>query len=630
MNIKKVLFNNSIMILISSVLISASFTGKVSADTVQNNLSINRLAGANRYETSSIISKYGWSNTSDNVILATGEDFPDSLCAAPLAAKLDAPILLTNKNTLNSPTKNEITRLRPKNVYIIGGQGVVSTAIENEIRKMNINTIRVAGNNRYETSIQVAKLIDNPKEIFVTVGDNFPDSLSVASVAAKKGCPIILTKKDSISIEFMNYLANNSIKKSYIIGGPALISDNVYNQLPNCTRIYGKNRYETNVEIINSFSDVLNVSNVFITTGENFPDALSCSSLAGINSAPIILTNINGEDVTKNFYKSINPFIKNLNLLGGEAVVPSSIAKIPAQGPNAKNPLNVPTYEGSNQVCHPKVLYFENGWNGWKYWMVMTPYPNGADTWENPSIVVSNTGTQWQVPKGLVNPLTPLPPNRTQHNSDPHLVFKQDTNELELWYRFTLNNTEDRIYKITSADGIHWSTPQFIISFKDKECLSPAIIWEENKYKMWYIDEKYKCMYIESSDGGSTWTSPIEANFNLTGDYVPWHIDVVHTDLGYEAVFSADKKEEMSQNNRILFWNVSKDGINFGTSKVIMQPTNDSLAFDNKQIYRSSFVKVDGIYRLFYSAMDKNIKWHIGLSQGYSLDDLHGYNGNIK
>ncbi|MFL0268870.1 cell wall-binding repeat-containing protein [Candidatus Clostridium radicumherbarum] len=625
MNRKRVLFNKSITIFISSVLISAAFTGKVSADTVQNNIAIKRLAGANRYETSSIISKYGWSNTSDNVILATGEDFPDSLCAAPLAAKLNAPILLTNKNSLNSFTKNEITRLKPKNVYIIGGQGVVSVATENEIRKMNINTIRIAGSNRYETSIQVAKFMDNPKEAFVTTGDDFPDSLSVASIAAKRGDPIILTKKDSISSDFMNYLVNNNITKSYVIGGPTLISDNVYNQLPNCTRIYGKNRYETNVNVLNTFSDVLNLSKVFITTGEDFPDALSCSSFAGINSAPIILTNIKGEEVTKNFYKSIKPFIKNLNLLGGEAVVPSNIVETAPQGPNARNPLNIPTYEGSNQAVHPKVLYFQDGWNGWKYWMVMTPYPNGVDTWENPSIVVSNTGTQWQVPRGLVNPLTPLPPDRTQHNSDPHLVFNQSTNELELWYRLTLRNQEDRIYKITSADGIHWSTPQFIISFKNKECLSPAIIWEDNKYKMWYISEEYKCMYIESSDGGSTWTNPVEVNFNLTDTYVPWHIDVVHTDLGYEAVFCGAKKEEMNQNNRILFWSVSKDGVNFGRSKVILQATNDSLAFDNKQIYRSTFVKVDGVYKLFYSAMDKNIKWHIGLTQGYSLDDLHGY-----
>lgn len=625
MNKKRVLFNKGIIIFISSVLISAAFTGKVSADTVQSNLTIKRLAGANRYETSSIISKYGWGSTSDNVILATGEDFPDSLCAAPLAAKLNAPILLTNKDSLNIFTKSEITRLKPKNVYIIGGQGVVSVAAENEIRKMNINTIRIAGSNRYETSIQVAKFMDNPKEAFVTTGDDFPDSLSVASIAAKRGDPIILTTKDSISSDFMNYLVNNNITKSYVIGGPALISDNVYNQLPNCTRVYGKNRYETNVNVLNTFSDVLNLSNVFITTGEDFPDALSCSSLAGINSAPIILTNIRGEEVTKNFYKSINPFIKNLNLLGGEAVVPSSIVNTAPQGPNAINYLNIPTYEGSNQAVHPKVLYFQNGWNGWKYWMVMTPYPNGVDSWENPSIVVSNTGTQWQVPRGLVNPLTPLPPDRTQHNSDPHLVFNQSTNELELWYRLTLNNTEDRIYKITSLDGIHWSTPEFIISFKNKECLSPAIIWEDNKYKMWYITEEYKCMYIESSDGGSTWSSPVEVNFNLSDTYVPWHIDVVHTDLGYETVFAGAKKEEMNQNNRILFWNVSKDGVNFGSSKVILKASSDSLAFDNKQIYRSTFVKVDGVYKLFYSAMDKNIKWHIGLTQGYSLDDLHGY-----
>jgi putative cell wall-binding protein len=627
---KNFIFTIVFILFISSILIITPFTGKVSADTFQNNLSIQRLAGSDRYETSSLLCKLGWNQTSDNVVLTTGEDFPDSLCAAPLASKLNAPLLLTYKDSLNAFTKNEIIRLKPKNIYIIGGKGVVSQAIENQLKSMNLNIIRIGGSDRYETSIMIAKFLGKANRIFVTTGENFPDSLSVASIASKEKNPIILSSKDDIRQEFKDYLNSNNITQSYVIGGQALISDKVRKQLPNSTRIYGNNRYETNVDIINTFSDELDITNVFMTTGENFPDALSCSSFAGSKAAPIILVNPNEKEVTRDLFKSINSFTKNVFVLGGESVVPSSNIDIIPEGANAKNAVNIPTYEGSNQACHPKVLYFPNKWNGWKYWMVMTPYPSGNDYWENPSIVVSNSGIQWNKPNGLVNPITPLPEKSGQHNSDPHLVYNEVKNELELWYRFTLFDKEDRIYKMTSPDGIHWSNPKLMISFyNENKCLSPTIIFENNKYRMWYINQNFNCVYVESSDG-TQWSNPVNVNLNLTDSYVPWHIDVVHTDLGYEAIFCGAKKIDINLNNRVLFWNISNDGIHFSNSKVVLKPSNNDTAWDNKQIYRSTFVKVNGVYKLFYSAMDKNINWHIGLSQGYSLDDLHGYIGYIR
>jgi hypothetical protein len=52
--------------------------------------------------------------------------------------------------------------------------------------------------------------------------------------------------------------------------------------------------------------------------------------------------------------------------------------------------LNIPTYDGSGQAVHPDIYYNANGWNGYYYWMAMTPYPNGDAAYENPSIIVSN------------------------------------------------------------------------------------------------------------------------------------------------------------------------------------------------------------------------------------------------
>ena len=76
---------------------------------------------------------------------------------------------------------------------------------------------------------------------------------------------------------------------------------------------------------------------------------------------------------------------------------------------NAPAPLVTPTYDGSGQVVHPDVVHVPGGWNGYEYWMGMTPYPNSNDDFENPSVLASNDNVTWVVPPGVTNPLAPEP-----------------------------------------------------------------------------------------------------------------------------------------------------------------------------------------------------------------------------
>src|SRR5690606_27001274 len=98
---------------------------------------------------------------------------------------------------------------------------------------------------------------------------------------------------------------------------------------------------------------------------------------------------------------------------------------------NSDEELQIVNYLGNTRNIHPKVLYFSSGWNGYKYWMAYTPYVTNKE--ENPSIAVSNNMIDWTVPTGLTNPLDPTPENG--FNADTHLVFRPDTNTLEMWWR---------------------------------------------------------------------------------------------------------------------------------------------------------------------------------------------------
>ncbi|MFD3155893.1 cell wall-binding repeat-containing protein [Haloimpatiens sp. FM7330] len=274
-----------------------------------------RFAGSNRYKTSVEISKNNWS-TSDYVILASGEDFPDALSAAPLAKKYNAPILLIENNSMNSDIVQEIQRLGANNAFIVGGTGVISENVENQLGNLNIVYTRIQGEDRYETSVKIAEIIGTNSGVVIASGENFPDALSIASIAAQNQMPILLTQKNVLPTVVDDFIKNNSSNKYYVIGGKAVVSDEVVNGLSNLKRLSGSNRYETNLAVINEFLSGINKENVYVATGQAFPDALAGSAAAAKTSSMIVLTN-DFHTSTNSIVESNLQSISNIKILGG-------------------------------------------------------------------------------------------------------------------------------------------------------------------------------------------------------------------------------------------------------------------------------------------------------------------------
>jgi len=281
-----------------------------------------RIAGNDRYDTAIEISKNGWSTGSDYVVLAYGENFPDALCAAPLAKKYNAPILLNPGNTLDSRVQEELLRLKVKQVFIIGGIGVVPQAIEDSLLSQNIKVIRLGGQDRYETSVKVAEQLDFNKEIVIATGEDYPDALSIAPIAAQKSMPILLTPYDDLPDSVVKYISDKEISKSYIIGGYSVISYNLNSKyFPNAIRLSGDSRYSTNMAVIDYFASSINIDTIYLTSGDNFPDALSGAALAAKQSRCMILAG-DCMDTTarRSIFTKLN-YIKNVEVLGGTGAV---------------------------------------------------------------------------------------------------------------------------------------------------------------------------------------------------------------------------------------------------------------------------------------------------------------------
>jgi N-acetylmuramoyl-L-alanine amidase len=253
----------------------------------------NRIEGATRYGTAKEIALKGWANGAETVIIANGAVFADALASAGLSAKYDAPILLTKKDTLNDETKQALQALAPSKVIIIGGTAAVSTTVENQIKTVlgNITISRIAGQDRYETSVKIAEELGNAEEAFVVTGDKLPDAMTVASLAARKKMPIILTKKDNLPQKVSTYINDeNAPKKFYVIGGPSAISNEVASKFSNSQRIAGNDRYETNAKFIETFKEEYDMDKIYLANGQNneYTDAIPGAALASKEWAPIV------------------------------------------------------------------------------------------------------------------------------------------------------------------------------------------------------------------------------------------------------------------------------------------------------------------------------------------------------
>lgn len=105
----------------------------VTSGLIVKDVAVSRVAGSNRYATNVAVSRAAFPNGSDVVVVASGEQFADALSAQTLATARKAPVLLVGKDSLPKVTVDEITRLKAKQVVIVGGPNVVSDRVSAEL-----------------------------------------------------------------------------------------------------------------------------------------------------------------------------------------------------------------------------------------------------------------------------------------------------------------------------------------------------------------------------------------------------------------------------------------------------------------------------------------------------------------
>ncbi|HBG5738261.1 cell wall-binding protein Cwp10 [Clostridioides difficile] len=281
---------------------SGGSSGGGNSSDSTSNVTVKKLKGADRFETATKISQSGWTK-SDTVVIVNGEDksMVDGLTATPLASVKNSPILLSSNEKLPQKTVEELKRLNPSKVIVIGGNNSMPNSVVEAIKAVNskISVQRIGGDTRYQTSINIAKEIDktnNVSKLYIGAGNGEADSLSIASLAGKEKTPIVLTQKDGVDNEAEQFIKSNKVSNIYFIGGIEKISNKAIEQVGKIVnkdisnnRVAGQTRQETNAKVIDKFYSQSKLDGVVVANQDKLIDALAVGPLAAKNNSPVIL-----------------------------------------------------------------------------------------------------------------------------------------------------------------------------------------------------------------------------------------------------------------------------------------------------------------------------------------------------
>lgn len=156
---------------------------------------------------------------------------------------------------------------------------------------------RIGGANRFDVSAAISQEGFGPgvPVVYIADGMNYPDALSAAPAAARQGGPLLLVSGDGIPAVVAAEIARLQPLSIVVVGGPGSVTPAVFEQLrgmvptpADITRLGGADRYAASRAVASFAFDHGSTTEAYITTGNNFPDALSAGGAASKRSAPVI------------------------------------------------------------------------------------------------------------------------------------------------------------------------------------------------------------------------------------------------------------------------------------------------------------------------------------------------------
>ena len=264
-------------------------------------IDVPRISGPDRFATAIEASRDAFPKGAEIAYIATGYNFPDALAGGPAAVKEGGPVLLSRVDSLPPETLDELVRLAPSKIVILGGEEALAPRVGEDLARTGAAIIRLAGRDRYDTAAMISAMhFDSGVGVaFITSGSNFPDAVAGAPAAAQSGSPMLLTRADGLPSFTRDELTRLQPDRIVILGGPSAVGSAVEQELAGYAasgtveRISGSDMYETTAAI-SRWAHPDGAATAYVATSRTYVDALAGVSVAVRDGAPILLV---GDDL---------------------------------------------------------------------------------------------------------------------------------------------------------------------------------------------------------------------------------------------------------------------------------------------------------------------------------------------
>jgi len=194
-----------------------------------------RLSGADRYETAAQVSASTFAPGVPVAYVATGATFPDALAGGVAAGRQAGPVLLVAQSSLPSTTGQELGRLKPSRIVVLGGTSAVSDGVLAALRSYTSGSVsRLSGADRYATATAVSQATtgtDAPRTVYIATGGSFPDGLAATPIVARAGGPLLIVPPGGLTEGLGAELRRLNPPRIVIVGGTSAVSAAVAAQI---------------------------------------------------------------------------------------------------------------------------------------------------------------------------------------------------------------------------------------------------------------------------------------------------------------------------------------------------------------------------------------------------------------